>query len=217
MAGSVGTCLLLQFAREPVVGAVKTRMMPHLSAAEACDLHCELVLWTTVSLLDAGLGPVEMVVAGAAEHSLFVRCRYQGLAGIGRQCGDDLGERMYHALADGLLRCERVILVGSDCPGIDRQYLHSAVRALDAAEVVLGPALDGGYVLVGARRINKGMFEGIVWGSDTVMVSTRERLRQLAVSWTELPPLADIDRPEDLPVWQALRRAARVREGVLRR
>ena len=77
MAGSVGTCLLLQFAREPVVGAVKTRMMPHLSAAEACDLHCELVLWTTVSLLDAGLGPVEMVVAGAAEHSLFVRCRYR--------------------------------------------------------------------------------------------------------------------------------------------
>jgi rSAM/selenodomain-associated transferase 1 len=217
MADSVGSCLLLQFAREPVVGAVKTRMMPHLSAAEACDLHCELVLWTTVSLLDAGLGPVEMVVAGAAEHPLFMRCRHQGLAGIGRQRGDDLGERMYHALADGLLRCERVILVGSDCPGIDRQYLHRAVRALDSAEVVLGPALDGGYVMVGARRINKGVFEGIVWGSDTVMASTRERLRQLAVNWTELPPLTDIDRPEDLPVWQALRRAAKGREGVLRR
>ena len=64
-----------------------------------------------------------------------------GFGGNWPQCGDDLGERMYHALADGLLRCERVILVGSDCPGIDRQYLHSAVRALDAAEVVLGPAL----------------------------------------------------------------------------
>jgi len=207
MAVSAGSCLLLQFAREPVVGAVKTRMMPELSASEACELHCELVLWTSDSLLAAGLGPVEMVVAGAVEHPLFVRCRDRGLAGIGRQRGEGLGERMYHALAGGLLRYERVILVGSDCPGIDRQYLHSAVMALDSTEVVLGPALDGGYVLVGARGINQGMFEGIVWGSDTVMASTRERLRQLAVKWTELPPLADIDRPEDLPVWQALRHA----------
>ena len=217
MTVSAGSCLLLQFAREPVVGAVKTRMMPQLSASEACELHCKLVLWTSDSLLQAGLGPVEMVVAGAVEHSLFVRCRNRGLAGIGRQRGDDLGERMYHALADGLLRYERVILVGSDCPGIDRKYLCSAVTALDAAEVVLGPAFDGGYVLVGARRLYADMFEGIVWGSDTVLAATRERLRRLAVSWTELLPLADIDRPEDLPVWEGLRRTGRVRGEVLRR
>ncbi len=217
MAANSPGCLLLQFAREPVVGAVKTRMMPHLSAAEACVLHSELVLWTTANLLHADLGQVELVVAGASEHPLFARCREQGLAGIGYQRGADLGERMYNALADGLRRYERVILVGSDCPGIDRKYLHSAVGALDRAEVVLGPALDGGYVLVGARRLHRDMFEGIAWGSDTVMTSTRERLNGLAVTWVELPLQADIDRPEDLPTWEALKRTGRVRGEVLRR
>jgi rSAM/selenodomain-associated transferase 1 len=217
MAASAGSCLLLQFAREPVAGAVKTRMMPHLSAADACDLHRELVLWTTDSLLEAGLGPVELMVAGALEHPLFVRCINRGLAGIGLQRGVGLGERMCNALAEGLQRFERVILVGSDCPGIDREYLGMAARALDSTDVVLGPALDGGYVLVGARRLYPEMFEGIVWGADTVMASTRERLQRLSVTWTELPPLADIDRPEDLPVWEALQRTARVRHESVRR
>lgn len=208
MAASAGSCLLLQFAREPVAGAVKTRMMPHLSASEACDLHCELVFWTTCTLLDAGVGPVELAVAGAPQNPLFARCRDRGVAAVGGQRGDGLGERMYRAMADGLLRFERVILVGSDCPGIDGEYLSRAVRALDTAEVVLGPALDGGYVLVGAQKaVPQEMFEGVVWGSDTVLATTRERLQELAVAWTELPPLADIDRPEDLPLWRAIKQA----------
>ena len=209
MAVSVGSCLLLQFAREPVVGAVKTRMMPHLSASEACDLHSELVWWTACTLLDAELGPVELLVAGAPENPLFVRCRERGLAGVGRQSEGDLGERMYRALVDGLLRFERVILVGSDCPGITVEYLAQAVKALDEADVVLGPALDGGYVLVGATVVQQEMFEGIAWGSDTVLASTRERLQELAATWSELSPLADIDRPEDLPLWLAIKQAGR--------
>lgn len=216
MAANAGRCLLLQFAREPLVGAVKTRMMPHLSADEACDLHRQLVLWTTDSLVDAGLGEVELVVAGAVDHPLFMRCRNRGLAAIHPQRGVDLGERMYHALADGLLRYKQVILVGSDCPGIDRAYLVKALRALDSTEVVLGPALDGGYVLVAVGRLYKEMFEGIPWGDNTVMASTRERLQGLGANWAELPPLADIDRPEDLPVWDALKREGRAREKVLR-
>ncbi len=217
MVVSASDSLFIQFAREPQAGAVKTRMMPHLSAREACDLHCELVLWTSRSLVGAGLGPVELAVAGAVEHPLFEQCQELGLASPGVQRGKDLGERMYNALADGLCRCERVILVGSDCPGIDREYLRMAVRALDGAEVVLGPALDGGYVLIGARRVCREMFEGITWGSDTVLVETRQRLRRLAVSWAELPALADIDRPEDLVVWASLRQAASGRGAGLRR
>jgi hypothetical protein len=216
MADRAGRSLLLQFAREPVEGTVKTRMMPYLSASDACDLHSQLVQWTTDSLVEVGLGPVELLVAGAVDHPLFLRCRNRGVAAIGSQRGADLGERMYHALADGLLRYPRVILVGSDCPGIDRAYLSKALSALDSTEVVLGPALDGGYVLVAARRLYKEMFEGIAWGGDTVMASTRERLQGLGASWTELPPLPDIDRPEDLPVWEARKRVGRAREDILR-
>tara|TARA_R110001599_G_scaffold353870_1_gene601384 strand:- start:177939 stop:178592 length:654 start_codon:yes stop_codon:yes gene_type:complete len=216
MVADAGSSLLLQFAREPRAGAVKTRMMPHLSASAACDLHSELVLWTTDSLVGAGLGPVELVVAGALEHALFARCRDRGLLAIRRQQGADLGERMYQALADGLRRYERVILVGSDCPGIDRDYLEAAFAALDSSEVVLGPALDGGYVLVGARRPCREMFAGIAWGTDTVLAATRERLQGVGLEWSELPPLADIDRPEDLQLWEAIKGAGRAREALLR-
>jgi rSAM/selenodomain-associated transferase 1 len=217
MAVSTGNSLFIQFAREPLAGSVKTRMMPHLSPREACALHSELVLWTARSLVGAGLGAVELAVTGALEHPLFDHCRELGLAGVGAQRGAHLGERMYNALVDGLGRFERVILIGSDCPGIDRDYLQMAVRALDGEEVVLGPALDGGYVLIGARRIYREIFEGITWGSDTVLAETRQRLRRSAVTWAELPALADIDRPEDLAVWESLQQAASGHGAGLRR
>jgi rSAM/selenodomain-associated transferase 1 len=196
-------CLIIQFAREPVVGAVKTRMIPHLSPEEACALHSELVLRTAATLVGAALGPVELWVAGDDQHTLFERCRCLGVACLQGQQGRDLGERMYRALADGLDRFERVLLVGSDCPGMDRDYLARAVAALDRADVVLGPAMDGGYVLIGARRVEAEVFEGVAWGTSAVFAETTQRLRGLGLRWAELPPLRDIDRPEDLALWAA--------------
>lgn len=205
MAHEPLSCLFIQFAREPVVGAVKTRMIPHLSPEQACELHCELVLRTVDTLSAAGLGPVELAVTDNVEHALFARCRASGVAGIDRQRGADLGERMYNALVGGLARFDRVVLVGSDCPGIDGDYLVQAVSALDHADIVLGPAVDGGYVLIGATRIFPEVFAEVPWGSDSVFAQTLGRLRSLKLEWLELPALADIDRPEDLPAWLALR------------
>lgn len=207
MAAEPADCLFLQFAREPVAGAVKTRMIPPLSARQACDLHCELVERTARTLVAAGLGPVELAVAGAVAHELFRRCRAYGVSRVNRQRGADLGERMYNALLGGLERFQRVVLVGSDCPGIDPGYLARAVAALDGADIVLGPATDGGYVLIGARRVSAELFEGITWGTEVVFAETTRRLRRLGLSWTELPPLPDIDRPGDLALWAALREA----------
>lgn len=205
MAADRDGCLLIQFAREPVAGAVKTRMIPQLTPQQACDLHSELVLWTAGRLAAARLGRVELAVAGDRGHALFQRCLGLGVAGLSAQRGADLGERMHNALLDGLTRFERVLLVGSDCPGIDRAYLVQALAALEQAEVVLGRAEDGGYVLIGARRVCRAMFEGIPWGSAGVLAATTGRLRQLGLDWVELPALADIDRPGDLPNWVALR------------
>ena len=202
-----GGCLFIQFAREPVVGSVKTRMIPHLSPQQACDLHRELVLWTATTLVGARLGPVEMAVAGEEGDALFEACRGLGVAALVRQRGADLGERMYNALAAGLARFERVVLVGSDCPAIDAAYLGQALAALEGAEVVLGPAADGGYVLIGARRVSPAMFRGIAWGTAVVFAETTRRLDQLRLSRAELTPLVDIDRPADLPAWIALRDA----------
>ena len=207
-AASSSDVLLLQFARAPKVGAVKTRMMPHLSAEQACALHSELVLWTCRQLVTSGFGTVQLQVAGDTDHPLFERCRGLGAARVTRQVGRDLGERMCNALAAALTHYGRVVLVGSDCPAIDRAYLALALRALEQQSLVLGPAEDGGYVLIGARTVCPEMFEAIPWGTGEVYAETSRRLRRLGRSWEELPALADVDRPADLGGWRALRMAA---------
>jgi rSAM/selenodomain-associated transferase 1 len=207
MVAERAACLFIQFAREPVAGAVKTRMVPFLTPEQALDLHCELVLRTAGTLARAGLGPVEVAIAGSPAHPLFEDCRALGVSRLVRQQGVDLGERMYNALAAGLERFERVVLVGSDCPGIDSAYLELARAGLDRADLVIGPAMDGGYVLIGAKRVSRELFEGIAWGGPAVLSETVRRLGRMNCSWSTLPPLADIDRPEDLVVWVALRDA----------
>lgn len=206
MDADESSLLLLQFTRAPQEGQVKTRMMPHLSAAGACELHRELTLWTCRQLLASGLGEVELCVAGDTHDALFGQCMAIGVSRVSQQCGSDLGARMYSAIHRSLAQYSSVILVGSDCPGIDGAYLRQAVTALLAAPVVLGPAADGGYVLIGARSITPDIFQDIPWGSDQVYSATSLALERAGVNWRELPCLTDIDRPEDLPVWEALKR-----------
>lgn len=203
MADARGNVRFIQFARAPQAGRVKTRMIPHLSAPQACELHCQLVRWTCRRLLEARLGEVELSVAGDTSDALFAQCLSFGVAHVSRQRGADLGERMYHAMQRGLQTSEKVVLVGSDCPGIDRDYLHAALEALDRVPVVFGPAADGGYVLVGATAIYHELFQGINWGTREVLAQTLSAVRRLGVGWVELPALVDIDRPADLPIWQA--------------
>jgi glycosyltransferase A (GT-A) superfamily protein (DUF2064 family) len=118
---------------------------------------------------------------------------------------------MCHALASGLARSEQVILVGSDCPWLGAGELQSAAAALERASVVLQPALDGGYVLIGTGVApQRAWFEGIAWGGDRVYADTLDRLRLGGVDWEALGPLPDIDRPEDLPRWRALRAASAI-------
>lgn len=197
--------LLIQFAKEPVPGKVKTRMLSQLSALQACTLHTELLLWTCETLCGAQLADVELWVAGDLSHPVFTRCTALGVVALSHQRGADLGERMYHAIANGLQRYRKVILVGSDCPAIDAPYLKAAVAALEQQPLVLGPAADGGYVLIGATQIEAGLFQGVYWGRGSVFRQSVERAARLGMNWLELEVLPDIDRPEDLPLWEALR------------
>lgn len=203
--GAEGSVLLIQFAKEPVPGQVKTRLVPHLSENEAAALHSELVLWTANALLNAQIGPVQLSVTGAGDHPVFQACIAAGVSDVVQQRGDDLGQRMYHALSVGLQRYAKVILVGSDCPGIDPAYLHAASVALDSAPVVLGPAHDGGYVLIGASQIDASLFQQIPWGTAQVFETTTAALLESDIKWRELSTQADIDRPEDLPIWHAIK------------
>lgn len=197
--------LIIQFAKLPIPGQVKTRMLGSLSPVEACELHCDLMLWTCRTLTGANLADVELWVSGGSEHASIRACENLGITAVHPQQGRDLGERMFHAISDGLLRYRKLVLVGSDCPSIDEGYLADALNALDDESLVLGPAIDGGYVLIGATHIEANLFQGVSWGSGAVLAETRERIAASGRCWSELNTLPDIDRPEDLPLWEALK------------
>jgi uncharacterized protein len=190
---------LLVFAREPVPGLVKTRLIPALGASGAARLYSALleravnaatgVPGVAVELWCAGAPPSGGVCAELARrHGLVLR--HQGVG--------NLGKRMVQALGETLLRCDRVVLIGSDCPGYHPAYLAAAFVALGGHDAVVGPAADGGYVLIGLRRPAPDLFADIAWGTDTVLAATRTALTRLGWTWAELPIRQDIDRPEDL-------------------
>ena len=115
------------------------------------------------------------------------------------QRGADLGERMHHALHTGRRRHARVVLIGADCPELTAADLARADRLLQgAADVVLAPAADGGYALIGARRIAPGIFAAVRWGSDEVLLQTRRNLDKARLACRLLRTVWDVDRPEDL-------------------
>ncbi len=186
------------FAKAPVPGRVKTRLAPLLGAEVAAKLHARLVAHALRTALAARIGPVELHCDPHPRHTYFAALSRRGDVRRRRQRGADLGERMYRALRCALRAYRAAVLIGSDCPALRPEDLRRAARLLaGGADAVFAPAEDGGYALIGARRVTRGMFEGIRWGESDVMAKTRRRLRSLGLSWRELRTLWDVDRPED--------------------
>lgn len=142
----------------------------------------------------AALDPRSGLSAQAARLGLTVQA----------QRGPDLGARMHNALSDALHGVGRAVLIGTDCPELDAAYLDAAFDALDGHDAVLGPAADGGYVLIGLRRPAPTLFTRIAWGTGTVLAETRAGLRAAGLSWRELPTLRDLDEIADLDHFPAL-------------
>ena len=197
-AAEVG-CRVIVFARAPEPGKVKTRLIPALSAAGAAELHRRLVRHSLGAATEARLGPVELWCAPDTGDPFFRECERRLGVSLSAQGGGDLGARMRRAFESALARAGRAILVGSDIPALSAQYLRDADQALVRGnEVVIGPAEDGGYVLIGLSRSDPELFRDIPWGGPEVMAETRRRIASLAWRLSELPVLWDVDRPEDL-------------------
>jgi rSAM/selenodomain-associated transferase 1 len=186
---------VIVFAKAPVPGSAKTRLIPALGADGAARLHARLVDCALDTACAAGLGPVELCCAPDRSHPFFAECAARFGVSLTEQGTGDLGERMHRALAADL----PAVLIGADCPAMTPEYLREAAAALAAGQdVVLGPAEDGGYVLIAANRIRPDAFARIGWGTPDVMTEQRARLRAIGWRWRELPPLWDVDCPEDL-------------------
>ena len=201
------------FAKAPTPGRVKTRLAPALDAQAAAALHRQLTGRTLATALAAGLGEVELWCTPSTSDAFFAACAKRYGVGLRAQGEGDLGMRMARALEFARAEGSPGLLIGSDCPALTPDYLRDAASALaDGNDAVIGPAEDGGYVLIGlARGPAAPLFEGIAWGSAAVMQETRGRLASLAWRWRELATLWDVDRPEDLSRLTRLRAGRRAR------
>ena len=194
-----GACIIV-FAKAPEAGKVKTRLIPALGAQGAATLHEKLVRHTLITVTQANLCAIQLWCAPSPSLPFFARCQNDFSVSLHEQCGNDLGERMHHAITTALQKYTYAIIIGTDCPALTAPYLYQALDALQhGASVVLGPAQDGGYVLIGARQSHTRLFSDIAWGTASVLNETRARLRELKWQWQELTELWDVDRPEDLP------------------
>jgi uncharacterized protein len=200
--------LLLLFTRYPEPGKVKTRLIPALGAEGAANVHQSL----TVHILQiarafALASDTDLIVCFDGSSVRQMQLRFGAEFCYQSQSQGDLGQRMFSALADALrLGRRRVVLIGADCPDITVQILSSAFSHLTEHDLVLGPARDGGYYLIGLTAPYPELFQDLPWGTDDVLTLTKTRAAQLGLTTALLEPLTDIDRPEDLPGWEKITR-----------
>jgi rSAM/selenodomain-associated transferase 1 len=187
--------VLLVFARAPEPGRVKTRLAPLLGEAGAARLHARLVEKTLRTARASGFESVDLYCSPGVDGDFFRKMQKQFKVRLRPQGRGNLGERMYRAFR----RHSCAVLIGTDCPAMRPADLRAAARALsEGADAVLAPAEDGGYPLIGLRRVSKRLFDGIAWGGPQVLAQTRRRLKALGWRWRELRTLWDVDRPEDV-------------------
>ena len=205
-------CQLLVFTRYPELGKAKTRLIPALGVQGATELHRQLAEWAIAQgrqLQDRHRGKIQLVVYFTGS-TLQAMKTWLGADLVYRsQAQGELGERLYRAIDQGFREgIEHIVVIGTDCPHLTSELLTQAFHALVSHDIVLGPAADGGYYLIGLSRPIAQLFQGIDWGTSNVLAQTLNIANSLALSYSLLPILADIDRPEDLycPLKRAIER-----------
>lgn len=197
---------LILFARFPVAGKVKTRLIPALGAEGAAALHRRLVLRTlrTANALCQSQN-VELEIRFAGDNANEMQ-HWLGDSLLCRpQCEGDLGQRMAGAFEDSFREgSPATVIIGSDCPSLTPETLAAAFDALKTNPVVFGPATDGGYYLIGLTRLVPEIFQGIAWGTETVLAQSLEILARADCKPALLQPLDDLDRPDDVAAWKRL-------------
>ncbi len=209
---------LLIFTRYPEPHCTKTRLIPRLGPEGAAELQGDMTDHTLAWARElAGKASVSVQVRFEGGDEARMRDRFGDSLLYLPQGPGDLGDRMTRAIAEAFASgADRVIVVGTDCPGITSALAEQAFQRLATADLVVGPATDGGYYLIGLGRPIPELFTDIDWGKETVLRATQQRAEQLGLAVGLLTPLSDVDRPEDLPVWYLAKHASRSASSVPR-
>lgn len=182
--------------KAPIPGAVMTRLIPAIGAHAAAVLQERLTERAIATSIAADVGPVTLWCSPDATHSTFLKLVMQQRIILKPQPEGDLGARMLAATAAGN---GPVLVIGTDCPALTELHLRGAANALrEGNEVIIIPAEDGGYVLIGTRTPQPAIFAGIAWGTSTVLAETRTRIIEQRLVLMEQPPLWDVDTEVDL-------------------
>ncbi|MBE9028574.1 TIGR04282 family arsenosugar biosynthesis glycosyltransferase [filamentous cyanobacterium LEGE 11480] len=188
--------MLVIFARYPIAGQAKTRLIPALGAEGAAQLQRRMNQHT-IAMATACAVPIQIRFCGGTATQL--RQHLGNELNYQPQGDGDLGDRMANAFHDGFQQGHKqIVIIGTDCPFIDQAIIRTAFTALATHDLVIGPATDGGYYLIGLRQLLPELFQAIPWSTDAVLAKTLEIATANAVSYTLLPQLSDIDRPDDL-------------------
>lgn len=186
------------FARAPVAGKVKTRLLPAIGPAGTVRLQSHLIDKTLTIVCGSPRARVTLWIRGDTQHPHIVSCAHRYNIPVKEQTGHNLGARMHAAFVSMLGQYPRALIVGVDNLTLTGNRLLEADEALQKADVVIQPAVDGGYTLIGLSRPRAALFKGIPWGTQDVMRVTRERVAQDSLRAAELPSTWDLDNPTDL-------------------
>jgi rSAM/selenodomain-associated transferase 1 len=191
---------VIVFVRNAILGKVKTRIGASTGATEALKIYqqlCELTIKQIKSFESDKYVYYSDYIENADSWDSYFKVQQQG---------DDLGSRMFKAFQQLLVKYEKVILIGSDCPYLQSSHLIEAANVLDEKDCVFGPAYDGGYYLIGLRRLIPQLFENMPWSTDKLLKKSIQSLLEYEISFQLLEILEDIDTLQDWSrflVWEA--------------
>lgn len=188
---------LILFVRSPEPGKCKTRLIPLLGRTATTELYKKLVKHSLKQLSSLHNIDIALYVYPDTEHEFIQELRKTFDISILPQAGADLGERMHNAVNESLKHYQQCVLIGSDCPEIDANYIDSAFSALKNNDLVFGPASDGGYVLIGNSSLTPEVFRNIAWSTDQVLQQSLHISHTMGYRHQLLKTLWDIDNPDD--------------------
>lgn len=194
---------IIVFAKAPVAGRVKTRLIPALGEEGAAALAREMLDHTLAAALEAECGTVELCMDPAPGDEAWFGILLPEHIALTTQGTGDLGQRMARAAERSIGRARRVLLIGTDCVEMSAPLLRAAAQTLDTADACLHPTVDGGYALLGLTRFDYSLFDGIAWSTSSVAEETCRRIEALGWTLAIGANLHDVDLPSDLALWRA--------------
>lgn len=189
---------LLIFIRNPELGKVKTRLAEELGAAEALRIYEQLLEHTRKVALQVDVNRYLFYSNFIDRKDAWENNQFKKY----RQPQGGLGDRMLKAFDQALTENDLAVIVGSDCPGLRPAILETAFEQLKQHDFVIGPAMDGGYYLLGMKELAPRLLLDMTWSTDQVFKETTRRIEELKASYYVLPTLSDIDYAED---WEKYR------------